>query len=92
MLAPNDPDYREVEVVGSALDIASFRLYMKQLTNYILEETPFRIRFVAGINEMGFIKNFSFQKRVTRDGKAFIFLMDADVNNNLDSLARTLNN
>lgn len=87
-----DPDYREIEVVGDAVEIASFRLHMRNTTNYIVEETPLRIRFVASKPELPFLRDFPNQTRETRNGKVFIFLIPKDINSNVDSLARNLNN
>lgn len=91
-LTPNVPDYREIEVAGPAAEIASFRMHMRDLVDFIVEETPLRIRFVADRDELPFLNSFQTVRRVTPNQKVFIFLKAADINGNLDSLGRSLNN
>lgn len=91
-LGTKTDDYREIEVVGPAAEVASFRMHMRDLVEFIVEETPLRIRFVADRSEVTFLNSFPNVRRITPEGKVFIFLKAADINGNLDSLGRSLNN
>lgn len=86
------PEYQEIEIVGNAVEIASFRMHMQQMTDYIVEETPLRIRVVADRSEFPFLNQFNRETRTLANGKVFIFLKDSDINGNLGGLARSLNN
>lgn len=86
--------YREVEIVGSGVDVATFRNYMVQqkLDKYIVEETALRIRAILDRDEVNFLKQFRKEVRIIEStGKVIIFLREDDLNTNVDSIARTFN-
>lgn len=87
--------FDEVEVAGDPEEIASFRLYLQGLRDFIVEETDTRIRLVVSAEEIRFLGQFNATIRKTDpnegSGKVFIFLRARGVNANNDSLARSLN-
>ena len=83
--------YDEVEIVGEAYLVESFRLHMQDRTKYIVEETPTRIRAVLNRDELPFMSNWHNKEVRVANDKIFVFLTEENLNNNLGSLANSLN-
>jgi len=84
-------EYSEVEIVGDSYLVNSFRLHMQEKVKYIVEETPTRIRAVLSRDELPFMANWHNKEVRVVNEKVFIFLTEENLNNNLGSLANSLN-
>jgi len=84
-------DYDEVEISGPADQIASFRMHMQDKVKYIVEENALYIRAVLDRRELPFLSNWANKETRRANGKVFIFLIEPNLNNNIDLLARSLN-
>jgi|AGFT01.1.fsa_nt_gi hypothetical protein len=84
--------FDEIEIVGPAHLVASFRMHMQDKVDYIVEENSVRIRAVLDRSELPFFADWHNKEiRQTSNGKVFIFLKEENLNGNLDQLARGLN-